>query len=284
MCSKIEEKETVVEVRKAILSLESFLVYYKNLCYKNLMLKTTKIIVVLPLLWLALFIFSLFLYLLSHLPRAVSGSYYHYLTRLWCKLFIYALDVDLKLINKSTQKKTEQYILIANHPSALEDFGIPALFDVYPLAKSGVKDWFVLGRMSDYAGTIYVERENSHSRHEALEQLTQTVRSGKNLVIFPEGGCKGKRIYKEFKTGAFDISLKTGIPVLPVFLHYLDQETFEWTSQTLPQKLWQIFTAKDNRVNYYLHDPISPDEFDDKESFAKFVHGKYLEWQKDYLD
>ncbi len=45
----------------------------------------------------------------------------------------------------------EQYILVANHPSALEDFGVPALFDIYPLAKAGVRDWFILGRISDYA-------------------------------------------------------------------------------------------------------------------------------------
>lgn len=248
------------------------------------MLKFIKNIVVLPVIWFFLITLSLVLYVLSHLPRVFSGRYYHFLSRFWCKIFVRALDVDLKLVHKNRQPLPKQYILIANHPSALEDFGVPALFDVYPLAKAGVRDWIVLGRISDYAGTIYVERENASSRHAALQSLLDAVKTGKNIVIFPEGGCKGSRIYEKFHTGAFDISLQTGIPVLPVFLHYIDQKTFEWKGQSLVLKLWQIFKSNNNRVNYYVHDAILPETFTDKESFAKQVHSKYLEWQKEYLD
>ena len=178
----------------------------------------------------------------------------------------------------------EQYILIANHPSALEDFGIPALFDIYPLAKESVRDWVVLGRISDYAGTIYVKRGNAQSRHEALQSLIDAVQAGKNIVLFPEGGCKGRRIYEKFHTGAFEISLQTGVKILPVFLHYVDQDTFEWTNQSLVKKLWQIFKSNNNLVNYYVHDAVSPELFDDKEIYAKYVHSEYLKWQDDYLE
>ena len=112
---------------------------------------------------------SLVLYVLSHLPRVFSGRYYHFLSRFWCKIFVRALDVNLKLIHNNKQPLPKQYILVANHPSALEDFAVPALFDIYPLAKAGVRDWVVLGRISDYAGTIYVKRESASSRHAALQ-------------------------------------------------------------------------------------------------------------------
>ena len=227
---------------------------------------------------------SLVLYVLSHLPRVFSGRYYHFLSRFWCKIFVRALDVNLKLIHNNKQPLPKQYILVANHPSALEDFAVPALFDIYPLAKAGVRDWVVLGRISDYAGTIYVERESASSRHAALQSLLDAVKAGKNIVIFPEGGCKGSRIYEKFHTGAFDISLQTGIPILPVFLHYIDQKAFEWKGQSLVQKLWQIFKSNNNLVNYYVYDAISPATYADKESFANQVHSKYLEWQKEYLD
>ncbi len=226
---------------------------------------------------------SIILYLLSHLPRTFSGRYYHSLARFWCRIFIRALDVNLKLIHQNTKPLPEQYILIANHPSALEDFGVPALFDIYPLAKAGVRNWVVLGRISDYAGTIYVERDNANSRQAALKALLDAVKAGKNIVIFPEGGCKGSRIYEKFHSGAFDISLQTGIPVLPVYLHYIDQKTFEWKNQSLVKKLWQIFKSSDNRVNYYVHDALSPTEFTDKKHFAKHAHSEYLRWQDNYL-
>jgi len=248
------------------------------------MLKSLTNIIVLPVIWLFLITLSLTLYLLSHLPRAFSGRYYHFLSRFWCRIFIRGLDVDLRLIHKNKQPLPDHYILIANHPSALEDFGIPALFDIYPLAKIGVRDWIILGRISDYAGTIYVKRGDAGSRHAAKQALMDAVRAGKNIVIFPEGGCKGSRIYEKFQTGAFDISLQTGVPILPVFLQYTDQKTFEWKNESLVKKLWQIFKSNNNRVNYYVHDAISPEGFADKESYTQYVHEKYLEWQKDYLD
>jgi 1-acyl-sn-glycerol-3-phosphate acyltransferase len=248
------------------------------------MLKFIKNLFILPITWLLLIVLSILLYVLSHLPRAFSGRYYHFLARFWCRLFVKALDVDLRLIHKNKQPIPEQYILIANHPSALEDFGVPALFDIYPLAKAGVRDWIILGRISDYAGTIYVERGSADSRSAAKQALTDAAQSGKNIVIFPEGGCKGARIYEKFHSGAFDISLQTGIPVLPVFLQYIDQETFEWKDESLVKKLWQIFKTNNNQVNYYVYDAIQPAEFKDKENYTKQVHSNYLEWQKEYLD
>lgn len=250
----------------------------------QLMLKSITNLFILPVTWIFLITLSIVLYLLSHLPRTFSGRYYHYLSGFWCKIFVRALDVDLHLIHKNSRALPEQYILIANHPSALENFGVPALFDIYPLAKEGVRDWVILGRISDYAGAIYVKRDNVESRHAALQSLIDAVKAGKNIVIFPEGGCKGSRIYEKFQTGAFDISLQTGVPILPVFLQYVDQKTFEWTNQTLVKKLWQIFISNKNEVNYYVHDAIQADKFDDKKVYAKHVQKLYLEWQKEYLD
>ena len=248
------------------------------------MIKVLTNVFLLPITWLILILFSIILYLLSHLPKAFSGRYYHYLSRLWCRVFVRALDVDLRLLHKKTKALPKQYILIANHPSALEDFAIPALFDVYPLAKIEVRDWFVLGRICDYAGTVFVERDSANSRHAALKSLVAAVKAGKNIVIFPEGGCKGPGIYEKFQTGAFDISLQTGVPVLPVFLQYIDQQAFVWTKESLVKKLWQIFKTNNNIVNYHVHDAIEAEGFDDKHQFTKHTHALYLEWQKDYLD
>jgi len=235
--------------------------------------------------WLEISLFTLLLYALSWLPRSMTGRYYHELSRLWCAMFVRALGVDLRLHQKNISPLPRQYILISNHPSALEDFAIPALFDIYPLAKKGVRDWYFIGRISDRSGTVYVKRDDPDSRHAALEGLMREVEQGRNIAVFPEGGCKGRRIYSAFQTGAFEIAIRTGVPVLPVFLHYEAQETFEWHDpHTLLDKFWHFMTAPNNRANYYVYDAISPSDFTDKRAFADHVHHKYLEWQQRYLD
>lgn len=234
--------------------------------------------------WVELTLFTLFLYLLSYLPRAVRPFYFP-LFRMWCRCFVRALGVELRLHQKNIRALPGHYILIANHPSAFEDIGIPALFPVHSLAKIEVRDWWLVGRISTASGTLYVQRESRESRSAAAGKIEAELLGGKNIALYPEGGCKGRRIFESFRYGAFDISLRTGIPILPVFLHYESQDDFEWRPpQTLLDKLWHMMRTQNSRANYYVYDAIDPAGFNNKETYAKFVHDKYLEWQSRYLD
>ncbi len=153
------------------------------------------------------------------------------------------------------------------------------------LAKIEVLDWWIAGRINRAAGTLFVRRESRESRHAAAEQIVAQLHKGRNVAIYTEGGCKGKRIFSSFRYGAFDISLRTGIPIVPVFLHYEAQDAFEWKPhETLMQKLWHFLTAPNNRANYYVYDAIDPARFTDKRDFCDYVHGLYLDWQSKYLD
>jgi lyso-ornithine lipid O-acyltransferase len=156
---------------------------------------------------------------------------------------------------------------------------------VYSLAKEGVKDWWWAGRINVAAGTLFVQRESAESRRAAAEQIEAELKKGRSVALYPEGGCKGRRIFSSFRYGAFDISLRTGIPILPVFLHYESQDDFEWrTPQTLPQKFWHFMTAQNNRANYYVYDAIDPRQFTGKEEYNQYVYNLYLKWQARYLD
>lgn len=235
--------------------------------------------------WTELAVLTAFLYMLSFLPRAWLAPWYFAFFRFWCRLFVGALGVNLKLHQKNIRLLPKQYILIANHPSAVEDVGIPTLFPVYSLAKEGVRDWWWAGRINVAAGTLFVQRESAESRRVAAEQIEAELKKGHNVALYPEGGCKGRRIFSSFRHGAFDISLRTGIPILPVFLHYESQDDFEWRSpQTLLQKFWHFMTAQNNRANYYVYDAIDPKQFTGKEEYNQYVYNLYLAWQARYLD
>ncbi len=235
--------------------------------------------------WIELAALTAILYLLAWLPRAWLSSWYFPLFRLWCRFFTRALGVELRLHQKNIRALPKQYILIANHPSAFEDVGIPTLFPVYSLAKEELKDWWWAGRINLAAGTLFVERESPESRHAAAGQIEAELKNGHNVALYPEGGCKGRRIFSSFRHGAFDISLRTGIPILPVFLHYESQDDFEWRSpQTLLDKFWHFMTSRNPRANYYVYDAIDPKLFASKEEYNQYVYHLYLQWQARYLD
>jgi len=235
--------------------------------------------------WTELTVFTLFLYLLSWLPQPLINGFYFSLFQRWSRSFVRALGVDLRVHQKNIQPLPQHYILIANHPSAFEDIGIPAVFPVHSLAKIEVRDWWLVGRISTASGSLYVHRESKESRTAAAEEIESKLREGVNIALYPEGGCKGRRIFESFRYGAFEISLRTGIPILPVFLHYESQDDFEWREpQTLLHKIWHMMTTRNNRANYYIYDAFEPARFSDKAAYAEYAHNKYLEWQARYLD
>ena len=236
-------------------------------------------------LWVDFILLTLLLYLAAWLPHRWLGRPYFRLFRTWCRAFVRALDVDLKLHQKNINPVPRHYILIANHPSAFEDIGIPALFEVYSLAKIEVKDWWIVGRISRAAGTLYVDRASKESRHQAVIDMMEFVQQGKNIALYPEGGCKGKRIFESFRYGAFEVSMKTGVPILPVFLHYEAQDDFEWRHpHTLIDKIFHFLNTQNNTANYYVFDAIDPAGFSSKEEFTEHTWQLYQRWQEKYLE
>src|SRR4051812_29174092 len=144
--------------------------------------------------------FTAFLWLLSWLPW--RGR--HPVARMfgaWSRAFVRALGVDLRLHQKNRKHLPARYILIANHPSAFEDVGIPALFRVVSLAKVQVADWFVVGRISKAAGTLYVDRDDPQSRHAAIDTMVNAVNAGQNIALYPKAAAK---------VAAFTTSSSTG--------------------------------------------------------------------------
>jgi len=234
--------------------------------------------------WLELAIVTVPLYLLGHLPAVHGRPWYRRAFRLWSRAFVDALGVDLRLHQKNRRPLPSRYLLIANHPSAFEDIGIPALFDVDSLAKMEVRRWWIVGRISAAALRAVVQRESRESRAQAAEAIVEALQRGRNVALYPEGGVFGQRIHDRFRYGVFDISLRTGVPIVPVFIHYEAQRDFYWGDQTLPQKILQLMTTSNNRANYYLYDAFDPRQFTDKAAYSEYVHQRYLEWQARYLD
>ena len=233
--------------------------------------------------WIEMALLSLPLYLSGLRPgERATGS--RRLFRAWCRAFVHALGVDLRLHQKNVKPLPRRYLLIANHPSALEDVAIPALFDVDSLAKIEVKSWWLLGRIAAAGGTLFVRRESRGSRRQAVEQIIARLQAGRNVALYPEGGVMGKRLHDHFLHGAFDISLRTGIPIVPVFIHYEAQDDFHWADQSLLRKLLDIMGSANNRANYYVYDAFWPQDQLDKKRYAEYVHGCFAKWQSRYLE
>jgi len=97
-----------------------------------------------------------------------------------------------------------------------------------------------------------------------MEKCVESLQDGISIVIFPEGTRSLTGVVGKFKTGAFQLAVKTDKPLLPVLI--------DGTGEILPKK--GIIFGSRRVVRIRVLDPIFPGQFGtgDPDELAVRVH------------
>ncbi len=146
-----------------------------------------------------------------------KGKYfYHLLLSKACWFLMYIMgNVKKKIINPLNEDLSRPAVIICNHQSSLD---IVPLIRLHPkiLMFTNDKKWNApffgpVIRMADYFPAEQVDQK--------MDQITDRVKHGYSLVIFPEGTRSEDGTVKRFHKGAFYLAEKLGIDILPVMIH-----------------------------------------------------------------
>ncbi|MDL1914309.1 MAG: 1-acyl-sn-glycerol-3-phosphate acyltransferase [Bergeyella sp.] len=162
-------------------------------------------------------IFGLPVYLLSY--RKKDYRYAYFFIRLWAYGIFYGMGFSYSFKNLSNSKLDvkQQYIIIANHTSAMDIMLMYILFPKHPICfvgKAEISKIPVLGLIYKRI-CILVDRSSPKSKMEVYTKCAQRLKEGNSIVIFPEGGVPDDTniILDTFKKGAFVLSYKHRYPI-----------------------------------------------------------------------
>lgn len=68
-------------------------------------------------------------------------------------------------------------------------------------------------------GCVSIKQEDIRQSVTALNKASENIKEGFSMLIFPEGRREFTNTPKPFKNGAFKIVQKTGVTVVPIYLH-----------------------------------------------------------------
>ncbi len=128
------------------------------------------------------------------------------------------LDFEIEGIDSLYQERPAVFVF--NHQSLLDSMVLAHLLreDVVAMVKKEMGNTPVVGPLLRQADTIFVDR-NALDQHEVLQRALDVLKSGRSLVIAPEGSRSTLGNIQPFKHGAFYIARKAGVPIIPIVLH-----------------------------------------------------------------
>lgn len=114
---------------------------------------------------------------------------------------------------------TKPYMVVANHESTADPFLLSHLpWDMRWVAKEEIFKLPVLGLMMKYGGDIPLRRGRRESIVEMMDECRRTLDAGQSIMMFPEGTRGKDDDLLPFKPGAFEIAVRSQVPILPIAL------------------------------------------------------------------
>ncbi|MDX1429766.1 MAG: lysophospholipid acyltransferase family protein [Rhodothermales bacterium] len=161
-------------------------------------------------------------------------------------------------------------LIVSNHLGMIDPFVIGGTFRVVFSAKAEMLHWPVAGWVCRTIDLIPVYRGRRSRTGEFAAAVAERLRSGLNVLAFPEGTTSGGTDILPFKTGAFAAveSLDDGL-VLPVTLRVTKIDgrapdshahaLFTWadTSKPLISHFWQLLGITSAVVEIDVAAPIN---------------------------
>jgi len=176
------------------------------------------------------------------------------LRSIFCKIAILILGIKVEVSGTWTREQGP-YLYLCNHRSLLDPIICARYIKAYFLSKAEVANYPVLGIGSDLTGTIFVERDKKGSRSASREAMLDVLKSGKNVIVFPEGTTNGADYTKRFYRGSFEVAKEANAKIIPVVLEYKHREDY-WVTPGLLAKSVEQFSKWRTTLHFWMGEPF----------------------------
>ena len=103
------------------------------------------------------------------------------------------------------------------------------------------------------SGYIPIDRENPREAARSIAAAAHVIRGGVNAIAFPEGTRSRNGDLGSFRSGAFALALRTGVPLVPVVLEGSCRVILPKTLQVNPGVVVRIKIDRPIDVTQYRH-------------------------------
>jgi len=175
-------------------------------------------------LWLVLAIFSVLIVFLVVAPPSRQQAALTACKTFFCRRLLTCLHIEVEFIG---QMHPNTGLVVSNHISWLDVLLMTHYSHLHFIAKSEVKDWPIIGFLTQLLGTLFIRRENKFQVYRSLPKGQKLLQRGESLMVFPEGTTTHGGTTRAFYPMLFEIAVREAAWVQPIAIRY-------WAHQDTP--------------------------------------------------
>lgn len=145
--------------------------------------------------------------------------------RLWHRTILWALGIRVHRFGAMSSKRP--LLIASNHVSWTDIMVLGSVADVHFIAKAEMASWPVIGHLSRWQRTIFVERQRKRQSGAQADEIGKRLAAGHAVVLFPEGTTHDGNRVEQFKStlfGSATLAIASGaaehVYVQPVAIAY----------------------------------------------------------------
>jgi 1-acyl-sn-glycerol-3-phosphate acyltransferase len=183
-----------------------------------------------------------------------TGRLQHFCMRRWSKDNLWLSRARVEIEGLENIDSDRPQIFAANHSGLHDILSLAAHLPIQFrwVAKKSLFNVPFMGWHMRRSGYIPIDRENPREAARSIIEAARVIRGGVNAIAFPEGTRSRTGDIGQFRSGAFALALRTGVPLVPI--------TLEGSYRVIMPKTLQVNPGTVIRIK--IDKPIDLSEYD----------------------
>ncbi len=149
------------------------------------------------------------------------GRVFFWLARHWARGVLAICGLRLSTKEETLLDRSSHYVYVSNHASL---FDIPVLTAALPtdiriVYKKELEKIPIFGWNLRWGPYIAIDRGNKADALRSVEEAARRIHDGDSVLLYAEGTRTEDGRLQPFKRGAFNLAVKSGVPVVPVTIN-----------------------------------------------------------------
>ena len=192
---------------------------------------------------LAVLMFAMFLIWFLVVANIWSHKTYIKWVRTFLKAFFKILFIRIEVLGEENIDPSKNYLFMSNHVSM---FDIPLLITFIPVPFWGIQasSHFkvpVFGWVLKKYGNLPIDRSSPRASLKTMMDAVEKIKSGKNIMILPEGTRSMHKEMGEFKKLPFVMAKRANVGIIPIAFVGLWEINNKTSLMIHPRKMKMVF-------------------------------------------